>query len=512
MRPTQSIIFRLTASFALLFGILIGFGLFGLTRLYDFDKESSTIRDHWLKSTRYIGDLNNYTSDFRAMEGNFLLSAGTGVLVDQSKETGELDRAIERSQHNYESVIHDPLEIELYSEFRQVWRTYRTESERVFNEVSTKNIADAIAIYLNSSSRAFAAASQLLEKLNDQNNLRAQHASDRATVAIQEAWNYIRAAVALSAFTVLVILLYVTRTVAIPLKKLANRMHLLARGDMDVDISGADRPNELGEMARAVTIFRSNAIELKVSQRGLASQATMLEEKLAHERGLNQQQRNFITMASHEFRTPMTIIDGHAQRLINSHEPFSQEKAVERARKIRIAVKRMSTMIDNILKSSKFFDEKPDLYMHKSEFDVRALLHEVCKLHREISTNAVIIEDLGYSSLKLTGDKNLLFQAFSNLVANSVKYSPDGGTIAVSAHVEEKQVVIRVKDEGIGIAEEDIPHLFERYFRGSNVASIVGTGIGLFLVKVVVDLHLGSITVLSRKGSGSLFETRLPAG
>jgi two-component system OmpR family sensor kinase len=108
MRRTQSIIFRLTASFALLFGILIGFGLFGLLRLDDFNKESSAIRDRWLKSTRYLGDLNNYTSDFRAMEANFLLSAQTGVLVDQSKETRELDQAIERSQHNYESVIHDP--------------------------------------------------------------------------------------------------------------------------------------------------------------------------------------------------------------------------------------------------------------------------------------------------------------------------------------------------------------------------------------------------------------------
>jgi signal transduction histidine kinase len=103
-------------------------------------------------------------------------------------------------------------------------------------------------------------------------------------------------------------------------------------------------------------------------------------------------------------------------------------------------------------------------------------------------------------------------QAFSNLVANSVKYSPGGGTIAVSAHAEEKQIVICVKDEGIGIAEDDIPHLFERYYRGSNVASIVGTGIGLFLVKVVVDLHLGSINVQSHKGSGSQFEVRLPLG
>ena len=510
MRRTQSIGFRLTASFALLFGILIGFGLFGLLRLDDFNKESSAIRERWLKSTRYLGDLSNYTSDFRAMEATFLLAPQTGDVTAQSGGAKTLDEAITQSQRNYESVMHDAFESQLYMEFQQVWKKYRSEAERVFNLSLTKNKADAIAIYLTTSNRTFSAASDLLEKLNDQNNLHAQMASNRATVAIQEAWNYISAAVALSAFTVLIILLYVTRTVAFPLKKLANCMQLLSQGDMDVSISGADRPNELGEMARAVAVFRSNAIELKVSQRGLASQATMLEEKLAHERRLNQQQRNFITMASHEFRTPMTIIDGHAQRLINSQEPVSYEKTAERAKKIRIAVKRMSVMIDNILRSSKFFDEKPTLYLHNSEFDMRALLHEVCKLHREISTNAIIIEDLGYHPLKMVGDKNLLFQAFSNLVANSVKYSPGGGTIAVSAQMKENQVTNSVKDDGIGIPEADMSHLFERYYRGSNVASIVGTGIGLFLVKVVVDLHLGTINVISQKGAGSVFEVRIP--
>ena len=509
MRRTQSIGFRLTASFALLFSILMGFGLFGLLRLDDFNEESSAIRDRWLKSTRYLGDLNNYTSDYRAMEATFLLAPRAGNLASQPSEAKTLDEAITRSQRNYEGVMHDAFERQLYAEFQRVWGTYRNEAERVFNLSLAKNNANAVAIYLNSSSRTFSAASDLLEKLNDQNNLHAEQASNRATIAIQEAWNYIRAAVALSGFTVLVILLNVTRTVTYPLKKLASCMHLLSQGDMDVDISGADRPNELGEMARAVAVFRSNAIELKVSQRGLASQATMLEEKLAHEQRLNQQQRNFISMASHEFRTPMTIIDGHAQRLINSQEPLSYEKIAERAKKIRVSIKRMSVMIDNILESCKFFEEKPSLYLHKSEFDMRALLLEVCKLHSEISTNAMIVEDLGDLPLKIVGDKNLLFQAFSNLVANSVKYSPIRGTIVVSARIERDHAIICVKDEGIGIPEEDMPHLFDRYYRGSNVASIVGTGIGLFLVRVVIDLHLGVINVRSQKGVGSVFEVQL---
>lgn len=446
------------------------------------------------------------------MEANFLLSPRAANLMDNSMEAKKLDEAIAQSERNYESVMHDSFESALYSQFQHVWKTYRVEAERVFKQSAARNNANAVAIYFGPSAAAFGAASDLLEKLNDQNNLLAQQASSRATAAVREAWNYISAAVALGAFTVLVILLYVTRTVAFPLKKLANCMHSLAQGETDVDISDADRGNELGEMARAVAIFRSNAVELKVSQRGLASQASMLEEKLAHERGLNQQQRNFISMASHEFRTPMTIIDGHAQRLINSQEPASYEKVAERAKKIRVAIKRMTTMIDNILRSSKFFDEKPNLYLHKSEFDMRALLHEVCKLHREISTNANIIEDLGYHPLKIFGDKDLLFQAFSNLVANSVKYSPGGGKIGLSARLDENEMVVRVQDEGIGIPEADMPHLFERYYRGGNVASIIGTGIGLFLVKIVVDLHLGSIKVTSQKGAGSIFETRLPLG
>ena len=487
----------------------MGFGLVGLLRLDDFNKESSDISDRWLKSTRYLGDLNNYTSDFRAMEGNFLLAPRPGNLTSQPSEAKTLDEAITRSQRNYEGLTHDAFERQLYAEFQQVWGTYRNEAERVFNLSLETSNANAIAIYLTSSSRTFSAASDLLEKLNDQNNLHAQQASNRATIAIQEAWNYISAAVALSGFAVLVILLYVTRTITFPLKKLASCMYLLSEGDMRVDISGADRPNELGEMARAVAVFRSNAIELKVSQRGLASQATMLEEKLAHERRLNQQQRNFIAMASHEFRTPMTIIDGHAQRLINSQESPSYGKILERAKKIRVAIKRMSVMIDNILQSSKFFDEKPNLYLQKSEFDLRALLHEVCKLHSEILTNAMIVEDLGYLPLKIVGDKNLLFQVFSNLVANSVKYSPSLGTIAVSARIEGDHAIICVKDDGIGIPEEDMPHLFERHYRGSNVAGIVGTGIGLFLVKVVIDLHLGVINVRSQKGVGSIFEVLL---
>src|SRR5260370_38692061 len=92
-------------------------------------------------------------------------------------------------------------------------------------------------------------------------------------------------------------------------------MHRLAANDTDIEIRGTERQDEIGEMARAAVGFRNNSIELMVTQRGLAQQPSMLEEKLAADRHLTQLQRNFVSMASHEFRTPFTIIDGRAQRL-----------------------------------------------------------------------------------------------------------------------------------------------------------------------------------------------------
>jgi signal transduction histidine kinase len=99
---------------------------------------------------------------------------------------------------------------------------------------------------------------------------------------------------------------------------------------------------------------------------------------------------------------------------------------------------------------------------------------------------------------------------FSNLLSNAVKYSPDGGPIDIGAEVAAEQVVVTIADHGIGIPASDLDRLFERYHRGSNVSGIVGTGVGLYLVKMVVDLHGGSIAVESREGEGARFTVRLP--
>jgi len=177
---------------------------------------------------------------------------------------------------------------------------------------------------------------------------------------------------------------------------------------------------------------------------------------------------------------------------------------------VRSAVLRMTHLIDNLLNSSRFVDGGVGLYLHPAEMDMTALLQEVCQLHREMGPTAQITERFAAVPAPMIGDAKLLFQIFSNLLSNAIKYSPGGGTIEVEARSAADEIVATITDHGIGIPSSDLDRLFERYHRGSNVSGIVGTGVGLYLVKIAIDLHHGSVEVASKEGEGSCFTIRLP--
>jgi two-component system, OmpR family, sensor kinase len=221
-------------------------------------------------------------------------------------------------------------------------------------------------------------------------------------------------------------------------------------------------------------------------------------------------QRNFVSMASHEFRTPLTIIDGHAQRLIKVGYRLRTDEINARAGKVRAAVLRMTHLIDNLLNSSRLIEGGAALYFHPQEFDLRELLHDICQLHHEIAPGHELVETYDSSWLTMVGDPKLLSQVFNNLLSNAIKYSAGESPIRIGASIQSDRAVVTVEDEGLGIPAADIDRLFERYFRGSNVSGIVGTGVGLNLVKMVVDLHGGDIEVESTEGKGSRFTVRLP--
>jgi two-component system OmpR family sensor kinase len=510
MRQSHSIRFHLAAVFLLFFLLVVVLGMFSIWRLSNFNRLSADVAEVWLPNTRALGDLNNFTSDFRAIEGSNLLSSDPAEIAVTEGQMAALDRSIAEAERGFERIRRGAAENELYERFKQHWNDYRTFVNQIVALLHADRRTEALAIYAGASRAAYDAASDTLGLLTDQAVANAQAASDRLGVAYRQAFWLILLGIVIAGVMVVAALIHISRSISAPILHLADRMRRLAANNIDIDIPETERRDEIGEMAQATVVFRNNAIELMRSQRTLARQAAMLEEQLAHEQRLALAQRNFVAMASHEFRTPLTIVDGHARRLERLRHGAAGAEVGERAGKIRAAVLRLTHMIDNLLSSGRLIDGGAELYFDPAAIDLSALLREVCQLHREMVPGAEIAERFDAAPTPMVADAKLLFQVFSNLLSNAVKYSPNGGVIQVDAAIDDNEAVVAIADRGIGIRASDLDRLFERYYRGGNVSGIVGTGVGLYLVKTAVDLHKGRIEVESEEGKGARFVVRLP--
>ena len=507
----RSIRILLSAASLLFLLLVIGLGAFSMQRLSDVNRVSDEIRNQWLQDIRLIGDLNNYMSDYRAGEGTHLLSNTAAELAAGEKEIAALNAQVIRAQRSYESQPHEAAEQRLYDEFAREWAEYKIIATQVLALSHAGAKPDAVAMYMTASRRAFDMASDTLGRLTDQTVAGADEASARAAGAYLQDGRLIVAAMAVATLLVLAIIVYITRSVSRPLLGLARDMHELAAHGTNISIRGTQRDDEIGEMARSVAVFRDNAIALVQSQHRLIEQTAALEETLEKERRMTAQQRNFVAMTSHEFRTPLTVIDAQAQRLIKLKDRLTPNDLLERATRIRSAVTRLTGIMDSLLGDSRLLDEQ--VVCHPCEFDPATLLHEVCQLHRETSRGADIREEFGELPSTMHGDPKLLFALFSNLLSNAVKYSAAGSPVDVMARMKpEGGLLVHVRDRGIGIPDRDRVHLFERYYRGTNAVGVAGSGVGLHLVAMVLELHGGAIEVESRAGEGSTFIVHLPAG
>ena len=410
-RQPHSIRFHLAAVFLLFFLLVLVLGLFSIWRLSNFNRLSADVAEIWLPNTRVLGDLNNFTSDFRAIEGSNLLLTDPAEIAATEKAMADLDRAIAEAERGFERIRHDDVEDELYDRFKEHWNAYRTIVNQMLAFSRDNRRAEARAIYGSTSRAAYDAASDTLGHLTDRAVVNAQAASDRLRVAYRQAFWLILLGMVIAGVMVVAVVIHISRSISAPLLHLADRMRRLARNDTDIDIAGTERKDEIGEMARAAVVFRNNAIELMRSQRMLARQAAMLEEQLAQEQRLALLQRNFVSMASHEFRTPLTVIDGHARRLMKTKDTVAPAEIDERGGKIRAAVLRLIHLIDNLLNSGRLIDGGAELYFHPAALDLRALLREVCQLHREMVPVARIVERFPDGPLPASATPNCCFRS-----------------------------------------------------------------------------------------------------
>ncbi|MDK4731398.1 ATP-binding protein [Rhizobium sp. CNPSo 3490] len=262
--------------------------------------------------------------------------------------------------------------------------------------------------------------------------------------------------------------------------------------------------------SQAELTHHRNHLEEMVADRTaeIERQRQELDRLLVHERQVNALQRQFVAMASHEFRTPLAIIDAAAQRLCRSTTNVSGEYVHEKAGVIRSAVVRMVDLMESILASGRL--ETGQIILKRSEGNLKVLLITCCDRQRELSPSHVFHLDLELIPGILTFDRSAMEQVFTNLISNAVKYSPDQPDIYVRARVDEKMVEITITDSGIGMDADDLPKLFQPYYRARSATGIAGTGLGLNVVKQVVELHGGTVEVTSELGKGTTFAISLP--
>jgi PAS domain S-box-containing protein len=235
-----------------------------------------------------------------------------------------------------------------------------------------------------------------------------------------------------------------------------------------------------------------------------------MRKALAHEKELNELKTSFVSMVSHEFRTPLGIILVASEILQRYFDRLAPEERTDHLRDIATSVKRMAGMMEDVLLLSRV--EAGRVAAHPSELNLRLFCGRIIDEVHSATNRAGTIRWQCDDSVPAAGlgDENLVRHILTNLLSNAVKYSPPGKPVELTLCREGTDAVLEVTDHGIGIPPADQERLFQTFHRGRNVGQIPGTGLGLVIVKRCCDLHGGNIAVSSREGHGTTFTVRLP--
>jgi signal transduction histidine kinase len=233
-----------------------------------------------------------------------------------------------------------------------------------------------------------------------------------------------------------------------------------------------------------------------------------LHRTLAREMELNQLKSNFVSMVSHEFRTPLGIIQSSAELLRDFYQKMLPAERDEQLESIARNTRRMAGMMEEILVLCRL--DAGNLDFQPAALDLNAFCRRaIDEVLSATNRRCQIKLSLNPVPAQARADEQLLGHIFTNLLSNAVKYSEPGATVHFALERDGPDAVCTVRDQGIGISEEDQQHLFKAFYRGGNVGTRPGTGLGLLLVKRCVDLHGGKLQLNSRVGEGTTVTVRL---
>jgi PAS domain S-box-containing protein len=285
----------------------------------------------------------------------------------------------------------------------------------------------------------------------------------------------------------------------------------------EIEQAVRDQQAEMARVNREIEELNAE-LEAKVQQRTRQLQETLavlqqsrddLEKALSKEKELSDLKTRFVSMASHEFRTPLSTILSSASLVGKYTLTDEQNKRDKHIQRIRSAVSNLTDILNEFLSIGKL--EEGRIQVNLSEFNLRQHAELVCSEMQTIlrPEQHIRLDHRGDETVRL--DLSLLRNIIINLVSNAIKFSPEGARIDVETEVTDGRATIRVRDQGIGIPEDDRRHLFERFFRGKNATNIQGTGLGLHIVSKYAELMHGRIGVESELEKGTTITLQFDA-
>lgn len=269
-----------------------------------------------------------------------------------------------------------------------------------------------------------------------------------------------------------------------PVMEIGQAARKVAAGDFTVRVYSQRKDNKKDELEVLIDDFNKMVKEL----------ATIETLKT-----------DFIANVSHEIKTPLAVIQSYASALKN--EALSQPEKLEYADTITDASKKLAALVTNVLKLNKLENQE---IIQQSTFSLDEQLR-CCMLALEDKFDEKKIEfDADLDEVTIITDESLLEIVWNNLLTNAIKFTKKGGLVKIELRKEDDQVIVKVSDSGCGMSEETCRRIFDRFYQGDTSHSEEGNGLGLALVKRVVDLIGGSIAVESEKDKGTTFTVELP--
>ena len=227
-------------------------------------------------------------------------------------------------------------------------------------------------------------------------------------------------------------------------------------------------------------------------------------------RQLDEMKNEFVSNVSHELKTPLSAIKSHVEAILDQVDPDDYQTQREFLTVVNNETDRLAALINDLLEISRIESGKFEMSLKPTSLP--DIIEIILKNIEHMSSTHQIIVDIPLGLPDLLVDKDKMMQAFINLLDNAIKFSPDGGKISIKARVKRKKMECSISDQGIGISEKDISHIFEKFYRvdNSDVYEIPGTGLGLPIVKHIIESQGGRISVKSGLVKGSTFTVLLP--